>query len=345
MTPRYPRLVLIAAIFLLPLIGFGHSPTEAAQEMTTAAQSWLDTLTPELRKNAVFDFNDKERANWHYVPKTREGVSLADMNPAQRKLAKTLLASGLSEHGLVQAEAVIALENVLRVMEDAAYRDDALYFFTVFGQPGPASTWGWRVEGHHLSVNFTVVDGRKISVTPNFMGANPAEVRRAGPQLGRRALAAEEDLGRALALSLDDAQRRRAIISDRAPSEILTGADKQAKPLEPTGLGYADMNPDQQARLKALVETYANRLRPELAATELKKISDSGWNRISFVWAGGLKPSQGHYYRIQSPDFVIEYDNTQNGANHIHTVWRVFAGDFGRDLLREHYAADHSSAK
>lgn len=343
--PLYPRLVLIAATVLIPLTGFGHSPEEAGREMAAAAQTWLDALSPELRKKAAIGFNDKERANWHYVPKSREGASLADMNDAQRKLAKALLASGLSKHGLVQAEAVIALENVLRVIEDAAYRDEAQYFFTVFGQPAPTSTWGWRVEGHHLSVNFTIVDGRKISVTPNFMGANPAEVRQAGPQLGRRALAAEEDLGRALVLSLDDAQRQRAIISDRAPSEILTRADQQAKPLEPAGLSYADMNSGQQAGLKALVETYASRLRPELAESELKKISDSGWNRLSFVWAGGLKPGQGHYYRIQSPDFLIEYDNTQNGANHIHTVWRVFAGDFGRDLLREHYAADHQTSK
>ena len=342
---HYPRLVLIAAIALLPLASSAHSMEEAGREMATAAQSWLDALTPEQRTKAVFEFPDKERTNWHYIPKAREGLSLADMNVAQRKLAKALLASGLSEHGLLQAEAVIALENVLRVIEDSAHRDDALYFFTVFGQPGSVSAWGWRVEGHHLSVNFTVVDGNKISVTPNFMGANPAEVRASGPQQGRRALASEEDLGRALVLSLDEAQRKKAIISARAPAEILTRADQQVKPMEPAGLAYADMTSDQQEQLKVLVETYAGRLRREVAEAELKKIGDSGWNRLSFVWAGGLQPGQGHYYRIQSPDFVIEYDNTQNGANHIHTVWRVFDGDFGRDLLREHYAADHAGAK
>ena len=318
---------------------------EAGREMATAAQSWLGALKPEQRAKAAFEFPSKERTNWHYVPKSREGLSLADMSAAQRKLAKALLASGLSEHGLLQAEAVIALENVLRAIEDAAFRDDALYFFTVFGQPGPTGAWGWRVEGHHLSVNFTVVDGKKISATPNFMGANPAEVRLAGPQQGRRALAPEEDLGRALVLALDEKQRSRAVISAKAPGDILTRADPQAKPLEAGGLGYADMNAAQQAQLKALVETYAGRLRHEVAEAELKRISDSGWNRLEFAWAGGLQPGQGHYYRIQSPDFVIEYDNTQNGANHIHTTWRVFAGDFGRDLLREHYAADHAGAK
>jgi Protein of unknown function (DUF3500) len=342
---RYPRLVLIAVVALLPLVSVGHSPEEAGREMAAAAQSWLDSLTADQRKNATFDFPDKERLNWHYIPKSREGLSLANMDDGQRKLARNLLASGLSEHGLLQAEAVIALENVLRIIEDSAHRDDALYFFTIFGQPGAVSSWGWRVEGHHLSINFTVVDGRKISATPNFVGANPAEVRRSGPQAGRRALAPEEDLGRALVLSLDSAQKNRAIISDKAPGDILTRADPQAKPPENAGLSYAAMNPDQQTRFKTLVETYANRLRHELTEAELKKINDTGWNRLGFVWAGGLQPGQGHYYRIQSPDFVIEYDNTQNGANHIHTVWRVFSGDFGRDLLREHYAADHPSSK
>ena len=342
---RYPRSVLVAVIALLPLAGFAHSSEEAGREMATAAQSWLDSLTADQLKNTVFDFPDKERMNWYYIPKSREGLSLAKMNDSQRKLARDLLASGLSEHGLLQAEAVIALENILRVIEDSAYRDDALYFFTIFGQPDPVSTWGWRIEGHHLSLNFTVVDGRRISATPNFVGANPAEVRGSGPQSGRRALAPEEDLGRALVVSLDKAQQSRAIISDKAPGDILTRSDQQAKPPENAGLNYADMNPDQQTRFKALVETYASRLRPELAEAELKKISDTGWNRLGFAWAGGLQPGQGHYYRIQSPDFVIEYDNTQNGANHIHTVWRVFSGDFGRDLLREHYAADHQSSK
>ena len=342
---RYPCLVLIVAIALLPLTGSGHSPAEAAQEMAVTAQSWLDSLTPELRKKAVIDFGDKERANWHYIPKSREGLPLAEMNDAQRKLAKALLASGLSGHGVAQVEAVVALENVLRAIENSAHRDETRYFFTVFGQPGATGTWGWRVEGHHISVNFTIVDGQKISVTPNFVGANPAEVRLPGPQSGHRALAPEEDLGRALVLSLDDARQRRAVISDHAPGDILTRADQQAKPMEPAGLGYADMSAAQQAQLKALMEIYASRLRAGLAETELKKISDSGWDRLSFVWAGGLKPGQGHYYRIQSPDFVIEYDNTQNDANHIHTVWRVFAGDFGRDLLREHYVTDHQSSK
>jgi hypothetical protein len=339
-----PTLVFLVALLAIA-VPVARAQSAAAKEMAATANAWLESLTPDQRKRAVFAVSDAERENWHYIPKDRAGLSLADMTEAQHKLARELLASGLSKPGLLQAEAIIALERVLRAIENSSHRDELLYYFTVFGRPAATGPWGWRVEGHHLSVNFTVGAGGKISATPNFMGANPAEVRLAGPQSGQRALAAEEDLGRALVLSLDEAGRRQAVISADAPGEILTRAERQVKPFEPAGLGYAAMNPAQQARFKALVEVYANRLRPELAASELQKINDTGWNRLSFAWAGGFKPGQGHYYRIQSPDFVIEYDNTQNNANHIHTVWRVFAGDFGRDLLREHYAESHKDAR
>jgi hypothetical protein len=311
--------------------------------MAAAAQGWLDSLTPDLRRQAAFDVAGDERDNWHYIPKPRQGVPLKQMDERQRHLARALLESGLSQHGLIQADAVMALERVLRAMEHSDHRDEELYYFTVFGTPGAAGPWGWRVEGHHLSVNFTLA-GDHISATPNFVGSNPAEVRLPGPQLGARALAEEEDLGRALARSLDADQRRTGILSIPAPGDILTRNEKQVGPLEPRGLGYAAMTPAQQDQLKALVALYASRLRPELAGAELKKIADSGWNHVSFAWAGGFEPGQGHYYRIENDEFVIEFDNTQNHANHIHTVWRSFQGDFGRDLLREHYQASHAGS-
>lgn len=339
--PRYPRLVLISAFVFLPFAGFAHSPDEAAADMSAAARTWLDSLSAEQRQAAVLEMSNPERENWHYIPKAREGLPFAKMDEPQRALARALLASGLSQHGILQAESVIALERVLRAIEGAAHRDELLYYFTVFGQPGTAATWGWRVEGHHLSVNFTIVDGHYISATPNFVGANPGEVRVSGPQQGKRALAAEEDLGRALVNSFTDAQRHQAVVSDEAPGDILTRNDRQTKAPEPVGLSYAAMTPEQQAHFKTLVELYANRLRAEVANAELKKIADSGWNRLSFAWAGSRQPGDKHYYRIQSPDFVIEYDNTQNDANHVHTVWRSFADDFGRDLLQEHYRESH----
>ena len=330
-------------LFLLSLaVARAHPPGEAIADMTGAASAWLASLDPAQRSVATFELTSAERENWHYIPKPREGLPLAKMNEDQRRLARALLASGLSQHGLQQAESVIALERVLRAIENSDHRDETLYFFTVFGKPSTSQPWGWRIEGHHLSVNFTIADGH-VSATPNFVGSNPAEVHQPGPQDGQRALADEEDLGRAFVLSLDEARRRKAVVSDTAPGDILTRSDREAKPPGPAGLGYADMDPSQQTRLRALVVLYADRLRHDVAEAELKQIADAGWDRLSFAWAGGLQSGEGHYYRIQSPDFVIEFDNTQNHANHIHTVWRTFAGDFGRDLLREHYEQAHSA--
>ncbi len=338
--PRPTPLVLALSLLLAVTSARAHSSAEAVEQMTDAANAWVASLSPDQQALGLIEFTKDERENWHYIPKPREGLPLAKMDGNQRKLARALLASGLSQHGLLQAESVMAMERVLRAIENADRRDETLYYFTVFGHPA-TDAWGWRVEGHHLSVNFTIVNGQ-ISATPNFVGSNPAEVRLAGPQFGQRILSAEEDQGRALVLSLDDAQRAKAILSDKAPGDILTRNDRQAKSPGPEGVGYAALTPAQQAKFKELVALYANRLRHEVADAELKKIGDTGWDRLSFAWAGGTKRGDPHYYRIQSPDFVIEYDNTQNNANHVHTVWRVYAEDFGRDLLQEHYRAAHA---
>lgn len=341
---RYPR---FAALLLL--LGFhsalAHPEHAPGEEMAAAAHAWLASLDAPQRNQAVYALADDEREDWHFVPKSRNGLPLKAMTSTQRKLARDLTAAALSERGLLTTDAIIALEDVLFAMEGAGRRDRGLYYFTVFGTPDPHGTWGWRVEGHHLSVNLLIVDGAKVSATPMFFGSNPAEVRIEHAQKGRRALAAEEDQGRALMLALDEAQRRIALIADRAPADVVTGADREAKLAAPAGLPYVQMTADQQARLRALVEVYAGRLRPEIATAEIQKVADGGWNRVHFAWAGGLEHGDAHYYRIHGPEFVIEYDNTQNGANHIHTTWRDFKGDFGRDLLREHHLLDHAAGK
>lgn len=339
--PRSTTLVAFLSLLLAVTSARAHPQDEAIADMADAAKAWVTSLSAEQRPIAVFDFAQDERENWHYIPKSREGLPLAKMDENQRKLARALLASGLSQHGLLEANSVIAMERVLRAIENADRRDETLYYFSVFGNPSDKA-WGWRVEGHHLSVNFTIVDGH-ISATPNFVGSNPAEVRIAGPENGKRILAAEEDLGRAFVLSLDAAQRGKAILPGKAPGEIITRNDRTAKNPGAEGIGYSALTSAQQAKFKELVALYANRLRKEVADAELKKIADTGWERLSFAWAGATERGEGHYYRIQSPDFVIEYDNTQNGANHIHTVWRVYEGDFGRDLLQEHYRSAHQA--
>jgi len=340
---RHPARLLAVLLCLLPLPARSHPDHAPAEEMTTAASDWLAALTPAQRQQAVFPVQHEERENWHFVPRARRGVPLKDMTEPQRNLARALVSAGLSQRGLLTTDAIIALEDVLLVMEGNTRRDRGLYYFTVFGEPGDPRAWGWRLEGHHLSVNFLIVAGQHVSATPMFFGSNPAEVRIDHAQKGKRALAAEEDLGRALMLALDPAQQAVALIAARAPADIITGNDRVARLSAPAGLAYARMTPAQQDRLRALVEVYAQRLRPELAAPELRKIADRGWEAVHFAWAGGLARGEAHYYRIHGPHFVIEYDNTQNQANHIHTTWRDFTGDFGRDLLREHYANDHQA--
>ncbi len=309
--------------------------------MTLAAQHFLASLTPEQRAQATFPFQADERQNWHFIPKERKGLPLLDMQPYQKALAQALLAAGLSQQGYIRAVTIMSLEDVLRIMENADpnYRNPQKYYFTVFGEPSDTGTWGYRVEGHHLSQNFTVVNG-KIADTPSFFGANPAEVRE-GPRKGLRILGAEEDLARDLLESLTPEQKKIAIITDKAFPDILTAASRKAA-LEgkPSGLSAAKMTSKQSDLLETLVADYANNVPEQLAEIRMEHLKQAGTN-VFFAWAGVEERGGPHYYRIQSPTFLIEYDNTQNGANHIHSVWRDFNGDFGLDLLALHYQQAH----
>jgi len=312
-----------------------HSP---AEEMAEAANDFLAALTPEQKAKATFDLNDAERSNWNFVPLVRKGLTFKDMTPGQRLLGQALLNSALSQRGYMKATTIMSLDDVLKEMEHGSgpVRDPELYYVSIFGKPDAAGTWGWRVEGHHLSLNFTIVDGKDITVTPSFFGSNPGEVR-VGPRAGLRVLGAEEDLGRQLVRSLDDGQKKIAIYTNTSPREVITGNDRKAHALTPTGLVAAKMNTAQQNLLRQIIEEYVRNYRPELADEDLKNIEKGGWDGIFFAWAGGVEPGRGHYFRVQGPTFLMEFDNTQNDANHIHTVWRDLKNDFGGDLLREHY--------
>ncbi len=316
--------------------------TRAAADLAGAALMFLEVLTPAQREEAIQPFASAERMNWHYVPRSRAGLALKDMTPVQRDRARALLATGLSAEGLRKAAEIMRLEEILRELEDGSIvRDPDRYYVTIFGAPGSATPWGWRVEGHHLSVNVTVAGDDAIAGAPLFFGANPAEVR-AGPKAGLRVLAGEEDLGRALVTSLDAGLRKVAIIATKAPSEILTGADRRIVRERPAGIAAGRLPPAQRSSLLRLVEEYCRRLRPDIADADLAEIDRAGTERIHFAWAGGLKKGEGHYYRIQGPTFLVEYDNTQNDANHVHAVWRKYDGDFGEDLLKAHYErGDH----
>jgi len=324
------------------------SMEKVSQEMAEAALAFWNALTPEQQKKASYAFTDDERLNWHFIPKPRNGLPYKEMTPAQRNLAWAFLSTGLSNHGFMKAQQIMSLEAVLKEMEKdnpkAPNRDPENYFFTVFGKPDARGTWGWRIEGHHFAANFTIAGGKAISGTPTFMGDNPGEVRE-GPRKGLRVLAAEEDLGRKLVKSLDEAQQKKAIVSKEAPKDIISLAERKVDMTKATasgvGLMASDMKPEQREILLSLIEEYARRHRTELADQELRKIHVAGFDKVSFVWAGGTEVGVGHYYRIHGPTFLIEYDNTQNNANHIHSVWRDPANDFGEDLLKKHYEQDH----
>jgi uncharacterized protein DUF3500 len=312
---------------------------DSSTVMTKAAQHFLASLTPEQRAKAAFTFQEDERLNWHYIPKERKGLPLLEMSMAQKALAHALLSAGLSQQGYIKAVTIMSLDDVLRIMEndDGNRRNPEKYYFTVFGEPSDTGTWGFRVEGHHLSQNFTVVNG-KVADTPSFFGANPAEVRE-GPRKGLRTLAAEEDLGRDLLESLSTEEKKVAIVTPDAYKDILTEASRKAALAgQPSGLSATKMSKKQFELLQTLISSYAQNVPEQLAQARMEQLKKAGTN-VFFAWAGVEQRGGPHYYRIQTPTFLIEYDNTQNNANHIHSVWRDFNGDFGLDLLAAHYQA------
>jgi hypothetical protein len=324
----------------------GHEES-AANEMAAAANSLIASLTPEQKAASVFAMGDDHRLDWHFIPKERKGTPIKEMTPQQQHLTTALLAASLSSTGMVKASSIMSLEEVLQKIEGPSrrfLRDPELYHISIFGEPGPGKTWGWRFEGHHLSLSFTVAGGEHISATPSMMGTNPAIVPD-GPHKGLQILADEENLGRELAKSLSDAQKSKAILSEKAPDDIITGNQRKISPLEPAGISWVDLDEEQRELLWSLVETHVERSRGEIAEADLRKIEGAGQENIHFAWAGGLQRGQGHYYRIQGPTFLIEYDNTQNNGNHVHCVFRDFTEDFGEDLLMRHYEEAHSGAE
>ena len=315
---------------------------DSTKAMTETAKRLLASLTSEQSGKATFKFEDDERMNWHFIPKERKGLPLKDMTPPQKHLATALLSAGLSQTGFIKATTIMSLEDILRIMEkdNGVRRNPDGYFFSIFGEPSETGVWGYRVEGHHLALNFTLKGG-KVTGGPAFMGANPAEVRE-GPRKGLRVLHAEEDLGRTLVSSLTPEQKKVAVVSKEAPKDILTMADRKASIQgQPNGLQASKLNTKQRAMLQELVEEYAHNLPDAIAQDRMDRMKKAG-NNLYFVWAGGENKGEPHYYRVSGPDFLIEYDNTQNNANHIHSVWRDLTGDFGADLLKEHYAATHN---
>ena len=349
MNHRHLRLLAVGATAVL-LLSAGRT-LNAPATMTQTARAFLDSLTDEQRSKVIFKLEDDERFFWHYIPtddipgrykRPRLGLTLFEMQTYQQQLATALLASGLSQSGMIKAQSIMSLEDILKIMEKdtKGRRNPERYHFSIFGDPSETKPWGFRVEGHHLSLHFHIVDG-KLAGSPTFFGTNPHLIQD-GPRKGLRVLAAEEDLGRDLLNSLNAEQRKVAVVTEKAPADILTEATRKAALSgQPNGLSAAKMTARQRELLTSLVSEYAYNVTDPIAEARMEKYRKAG-NNISFAWAGTGDKGGPHYYRVQAPTFLIEYDNTQNGANHVHSVYRDFEGDFGEDLLAAHLKAAHA---
>lgn len=329
-------LFLIYFLFPFSLIAqhIDKSGSNAAKAIT-----FINSLNEVQKKKALFAFDELNRYEWHFVPPTqvpRRGIAIKDLEPDQKKTVYDLLQAFLSQEGYNKTKSIMGLESVLHELEPKnASRIPENYMIAIYGMPKKDSIWGWKFSGHHVALNFTVIKD-KIAFAPLFFGANPATVRE-GSQKGLRVMKAEEDFGFELLNSLTQNQKQKAIFQSDAFKEILTTNSTKVEPLEPAGILVRDMTPGQRTVLNKLIVTYLSSMLPEVAKDRMKRIRTEDMNSLSFGWAGAGVAGKPHYYRVQGKTFLIEFDNTQNNANHIHTVWRDFNGDYGRDLLKEHY--------
>ena len=365
----------------------GAAAQQTVQRMGEAAANFLAGLSTDQRAKARLDFADQvERTTWHYTPTPRQGLPFTEMDRQQQRLAQRLIMAGLSREGYNVATTIMGIETLLDAKEgfrsDLWWRDSRLYYVTVFGEPDGQKPWGWRFEGHHISLNFTIVGGQIVSPTPTFFGSNPASSPLMGGQT-LRPLAGIEDLARQLMHELSAEQQATALLTTKAPPDIvtlnrpavvagslpaktpgiddtlavasqfrtmerliqerdITSAELEAVRLNGAkGIAAAQMSASQRQILQALIGDYIHRMPDELAEIEMNKLKEQGMEQIHFAWAGGLERGEGHYYRLQGARFLVEYDNTQNDANHIHSVWRDAQSDFGADLITQHYQTSH----
>lgn len=342
------RAILLACCLVLGAVAY-HATTE--DMMVTTANAWLVSLNSNQITSAKYKLDNPDYETWHFVPDnnfvtargySRNGLTYGNMTAEQRSLADALLAASVSRAGFVAVKTIMSLEEILRIQENdtVGRRDVNVYHFSIFGEPSMQGDWAWRLEGHHVSLHFLMRDGKLVSTSPTFLGANPHEVRE-GPRKGVRPLAGREDTARKLMKSLEGDLKKQALVDETAYRDILTSADTRAK-LEgqPRGVAASRLSDAQYAMLLETADQYAISMPEEQAEKRRRMVRDTPRDELFFAWAGSIEPGGGDYYRIQSSEFLIEYDNTQNRNNHSHTVWREFEGDFGRDVLAGHYQLD-----
>lgn len=332
-------------VWLLMLINFYSSAQHI--DMHNAVENFVNLLDKNQKIQAQYSYDHLERYVWNYIPlNDRKGLSLNEMNPAQKAAAIALMKTALSDEGYKKATSIMQLEKVLKQIENRPatdnYRDTGKYYFAIFGEPSNSSIWGWRLDGHHLSLNFSIDSNKIVAGTPSFFGANPAVVL-TGPQKGLEILKKENELSFKLLHLLNKGQLGKAMIDSIAPGDIITKANRQALIKEPQGISFGEMTTNQKNVFIQLLSLYIHRYTHLFAAGMMKDIETAGMEKLLFAWAGSTEDGPGHprYYRIQGPTIIIEYDNTQNNGNHVHTIIRDLKNDFGGDVLLEHYKKSH----
>lgn len=304
----------------------------------------INSFNAEQKTKAIYSLDDPKKTDWHFFPSTmfeREGIPIIEMNPKQKEHLHSVLKTFLSKSGYEKTLEIMELENVLRSFgQDSVTRDPEKYFISFYGNPMIDDLWSMSFEGHHISLNFTV-SGDEVVASPRFLGANPAMIPE-GPRKGDRTLDEEEDLGFDLINSMDSQQQEKAIFQEESFKDIVSFNLPEISPMKPQGIRYTELNQDQQKQLMRIIDEYLSNMPSKIASARREKVMSEELSDLYFGWVGAKSLGAAHYYRIQAKTFLIEFDNSQNNANHIHTVWRDFEGDFGRDLIREHYAKSHT---
>lgn len=347
----------VAALALIPFLvsraDFSYQSTHpensraegvarAVADMTAAAQNFIASLDEDQKPLTVFKLDDPLQKFWKFTPGERKGLTLQQLRPEQDHLLMALLNSALSTEGFSKTLTIMSQEKILLDLEKGKgpERNTEKYNILIFGEPSATGSWAWRYEGHHYSCSVTIAGGKMVSMTPSFMGTNPGEVKD-GPRKGLRMLKDEEDLAVELVKSLTEEQKKEGVLPGPVPADVISGEKPKADPLSPAGIASAKLDEKQRGLLWRIIGEYIGRYRPELAAPVAGKLKAAGDANLTFAWIGGTEPGQGKYYRIQSPEFLFEYDNTQNNGNHPHATWRDFNGDFGQDILAAHLKAEH----
>jgi hypothetical protein len=324
--------------FLLLLFPFCLSAQEN-NDGSSIATTFINSLDSLQKAKTLFAFDDNTRYDWHYFPasiRERNGIPMKDLSPDQKGKLNALLQKFLSKEGYNRTRSIMELEYILQELQpNNANRIPENYLVAFYGTPGKESKWGWKFSGHHVALNFTVMNDN-IAFAPFFFGSDPAIVRN-GPKKGLRVIQDEEDLALELINRLTTEQKQKAIFQSRAFSDIVTSNSRQVTPLKPVGILVSEMSQVQYDLLKKLILSYLSSMPPSIAEARMKKIAKEDMNTLRFGWAGATEFNKPHYYRIQGKTFLIEFDNTESGGNHIHLVWRDFNDDFGTDLLKEHY--------